>query len=39
MNKMHETISQGWQEAQKKIDAVLTKEQREQLKRGWGAPQ
>jgi len=39
MNKMHEAISQGWQDAQKKIDAVLTKEQREQLKRGWGAPQ
>jgi Spy/CpxP family protein refolding chaperone len=35
MNKMHEAISQGWQEAQKKIDAVLTKEQREQLNRGW----
>lgn len=38
MNKMRESISQGWQDAQKKIDAVLTKEQREQLKRGWGAP-
>ena len=35
MNKMHEAISQGWAEAQKKIDAVLTKEQREQLDRGW----
>ena len=35
MNKMHDAISQGWQEAQKKIDAVLTKEQREQLNRGW----
>ncbi|MFZ1909624.1 MAG: hypothetical protein WAU52_11140 [Burkholderiales bacterium] len=35
MNKMHEAISQGWQDAQKKIDAVLTKEQREQLQRGW----
>ena len=34
MNKMHEAISQGWEEAQKKIDAVLTKEQREQLNRG-----
>ena len=39
MNKMHEAISQTWVEAQKKIDAVLTKKQREQLKRGWGAPQ
>jgi Spy/CpxP family protein refolding chaperone len=39
MNKMHEAMSQGWQEAQKKIDAVLTKEQREQLNRGWRAPQ
>lgn len=39
MSKMHEAVSQGWQDAQKKIDAVLTKEQREQLKRGWGAPQ
>ena len=35
MNKMHEAISQGWQDAQKKIDAVLTKEQREQLQHGW----
>lgn len=35
MNKMREAISQGWQDAQKKIDAVLTKEQREQLQRGW----
>jgi len=35
MNKMHEAMSQGWQDAQKKIDAVLTKEQREQLNRGW----
>ena len=39
MNKMHEAISQTWVEAQKKIDAVLTKKQREQLQRGWGAPQ
>jgi Spy/CpxP family protein refolding chaperone len=39
MNKMHEAISQRWVEAQKKIDAVLTKEQREQLRQGWGAPQ
>lgn len=39
MSKMHEAVSQGWQDAQKKIDTVLTKEQREQLKRGWGAPQ
>ena len=35
MNKMHEAVSQSWQEAQKKIDAVLTKEQRDQLNRGW----
>ena len=35
MSKMHEAMAQGWQEAHKKIDAVLTKEQREQLKRGW----
>ena len=35
MSKMHEAISQSWQEAQQKIDAVLTKEQREQLNRGW----
>ena len=35
MNKMHEAISQSWQDAQKKIDAVLTKEQRERLQRGW----
>jgi Spy/CpxP family protein refolding chaperone len=35
MNKMHEAVSQSWQEAQKKIDAVLTKEQRDQLQRGW----
>jgi len=35
MNKMHEAMAQGWQEAHKKIDAVLTKEQREQLNRGW----
>jgi Spy/CpxP family protein refolding chaperone len=35
MNKMHEAISQGWQDAQKKIDAVLTKEQRDRLQRGW----
>ena len=39
MNKMHEAISQTWVDAQKKIDAVLTKKQREQLQRGWGAPQ
>jgi len=39
MSKMRETMVLGWQDAQKKIDAVLTKEQREQLKRGWGAPQ
>ena len=39
MNKMHEAISQAWVDAQKKIDAVLTKKQREQLQRGWGAPQ
>lgn len=39
MNKMHEAISQTWVDAQKKIDAVLTKKQREQLRRGWGAPQ
>ena len=39
MNKMHEAISQGWVEAQKKIDAVLTKKQREQLRQGWGAQQ
>ena len=38
MNKMHEAISQTWVDAQKKIDAVLTKKQREQLQRGWGAP-
>jgi Spy/CpxP family protein refolding chaperone len=37
MNKMHDAISQGWQEAEKKIDAVLTKEQREQLYHGWRA--
>ena len=36
MNKMHEAISQTWVDAQKKIDAVLTKKQREQLQRGWG---
>ena len=35
MNKMHEAVSQSWQEAQKKIEAVLTKEQRDQLNRGW----
>ncbi|MGA7983949.1 MAG: hypothetical protein WCA01_02090 [Burkholderiales bacterium] len=35
MSKMHEAVSQGWEGAQKKIDAVLTKEQREQLNRGW----
>ncbi|MGH8746248.1 MAG: hypothetical protein ACREUK_07135 [Burkholderiales bacterium] len=35
MDKMHQAISQGWEEARKKIDAVLTKEQREQLDRGW----
>ena len=35
MNKMHEAVSQSWQEAQKKIAAVLTKEQRDQLNRGW----
>ena len=39
MNKMHEAISQGWVEAQKKVDAVLTKKQREQLRQGWGAQQ
>ena len=39
MNKMHEAISRQWADAQKKIDAVLTKQQREQLRRGWGAPQ
>jgi Spy/CpxP family protein refolding chaperone len=39
MNKMHEAISQQWADTQKKIDAVLTKKQREQLRQGWGAPQ
>ncbi len=38
MSKMREAAIQGTVEAQKKIDAVLTKEQREQLNRGWGAP-
>jgi len=38
MSKMREAAIQGAVEAQKQIDAVLTKEQREQLKRGWGAP-
>ncbi|MGH8737727.1 MAG: hypothetical protein ACREU5_12030 [Burkholderiales bacterium] len=35
MNKMRQAISGGWEEARKRIDAVLTKEQREQLDRGW----
>ena len=38
MSKMRAAAVQGAVEAQKKIDAVLTKEQREQLRRGWGAP-
>ncbi len=35
MSKMREVMIQGWAEARKKMDAVLTKEQREQLNRGW----
>jgi Spy/CpxP family protein refolding chaperone len=34
MSKMRETMVQSWAEARKKIDAVLTKEQREQLRGG-----